>query len=126
MYYNQPLPRSFYSRPAEVVAQQLLNCLLISGSDEGRVIGRITETEAYTEGDAASHSNRGPTPRNQVMFGPAGFAYVYFTCGMHYCMNVVTGEDGQGEAVLIRAVEPTLGLELMQCRRGLSVDGIGA
>ena len=83
-----------------------------------KLIGRIVETEAYDQKDAASHSCKGETPRNSVMFGPAGRAYIYFTYGMHYCFNIVTGAAGYGSGVLIRAVEPLEGLDIMQRNRG--------
>lgn len=92
-------------------------------SDGTHTGGVITETEAYTQDDAASHSYRERTPRSDVMFGPAGRLYVYFTYGMHWCVNIVTGTEGTGEAVLLRALIPDSGLETIQKRRGNRPDG---
>ncbi len=80
--------------------------------------GTIIETEAYSQEDAASHSYKGISPRTEVMFGAAGYTYVYFTYGMHWCMNIVTGEQGHGEAVLIRAIVPERGIDIIRERRG--------
>lgn len=99
-------------------APALLGALFIHDSPEGLTSGYIVETECYTSTDAASHSFRGKTPRTEIMFGPAGYLYVYFTYGMHYCVNVVTGPEGQGEAVLIRSLQPVEGIALMRKRRG--------
>jgi DNA-3-methyladenine glycosylase len=118
----RPLSRRFYTRPSPVVARDLLGRLLVRRLDGELLVGRIVETEAYQQDDAASHSFVGRTPRNEVMFGPAGFLYVYFTYGMHFCMNVVTGRPGEGSAVLLRAAEPVSGLPVMARRRGVSSE----
>jgi|SRR5579884_4130109 len=108
----------FLEQPAETVAPRLLGCYLERELDGQKLAGKIVETEAYDQTDAASHSYRGQTPRTKVMFGPAGHLYVYFTYGMHYCCNIVCGPEGHGSAVLIRAVEPLAGEEVMAASRG--------
>jgi DNA-3-methyladenine glycosylase len=116
----RPLPRSFYARSSPEVARDLIGRLLVRRLSAVTLMGRIVECEAYQEDDPASHSFRGVTNRTEVMFGPAGRLYVYFTYGMHFCMNVVTGREGEGSAVLLRAVEPLEGLEWMRHRRGVA------
>src|SRR3954454_10309465 len=111
---RQLVSRPFYDRPVLEVARDLLGAVLVCGD----VALRLTEVEAYAGGrDPASHAFRGPTPRNAVMFGPGGHAYVYFTYGMHYCVNLVCGPDGQASAVLLRAGEIVAGLETARARR---------
>jgi DNA-3-methyladenine glycosylase len=118
------LPRSFFSRPSTAVAPELLGRVLVRILPDGtRLSARLVEVEAYQEGDPASHSYRGrPTARTEVMFGPAGHLYVYFTYGQHFCSNVVTGEDGRGSAVLLRAAQPLEGLDAMAASRGLEAE----
>ena len=113
-----PVPRSFFARPSLTVARDLLGCVLFVVRDGGRVAVRLTEVEAYDgESDPGSHAFRGQTPRNTVMYGEAGHLYVYFTYGMHYCANVVTGRPGQASAVLLRAGEVVGGADLAAGRR---------
>ena len=111
-------PAGFFSRGAEILAPDLIGCLLRKKADEGFISGVIVETEAYTGDDPASHSFRGRTVRNKPMFEKGGLAYVYLIYGVHNCFNVTSGIIGKGEAVLIRAVKPVEGIELMTANRG--------
>jgi DNA-3-methyladenine glycosylase len=122
---GQLLKRAFFEAPPQRVARRLLGKVLAHRSRAGWLAGRIVEVEAYLgphekTADPAAHSYRGPTPRNQVLFGPAGHAYVYFIYGMHSCMNVSCERVGHGGGVLIRALEPLKGLEQMARNRGLT------
>ena len=119
------IPRRFFADPPETVAPKLLGKILAHRTQAGWLAGRIVEVEAYlgphvTETpDPASHSHRGQTDRNRVMFGPPGHCYVYFIYGMYFCVNVTCEPEGRAGAVLIRALEPLLGLEEMTANRRL-------
>jgi DNA-3-methyladenine glycosylase len=113
------LPREFYARPAHEVAPELLGCVLEHETADGLVAVELTEVEAYAgDADPASHAYRGRTARNAVMFGPPGHLYVYFTYGMHFCVNIVCGAPGVAVAVLLRAGRVIVGEDLARYRRG--------
>ena len=123
MIVGGPLARGFFDRPAEEVAPELLGRFLERSSPDGTVMVRITEVEAYAgERDPASHASRGRTSRNAVMFGRPGHAYVYFTYGMHFCVNLVCLGEGTAAAVLLRAGEIESGRELARERRPRARD----
>lgn len=118
MNSGEILPSEFYNRNVTVVAKALLGKIFIRKTKQGLLSGKIVEVEAYDgKNDKASHSFNGKTNRNQIMFGKAGHLYVYFTYGMHYCANVVTGKENFGAAVLVRALEPIDGMHIMSMNR---------
>ena len=115
------LRRDFFLRYTPSVAREMLGCRLVRLRGGRRLAGIIVETEAYRGAwDPASHAHRGKTSRNEVMFGPPGHAYVYFTMGVHHCLNVTTEKEGVAAAVLIRAVQPLEGVEVMKGNRGVT------
>jgi DNA-3-methyladenine glycosylase len=114
---TQPMRIEEFSRPAEVMAEELLSCVIV----RGETAGMIVETEAYLGvDDLAAHAARGRTKRTEVLFGPAGRAYVYFIYGMHECLNIVVDVEGQPGCVLIRALQPLCGMDVMRARRNWS------
>jgi len=118
-----PLPREFYNRDPCEVSPDLLGKILVRRAGRKLLAARIVEVEAYLgENDPAAHSAVGRTPRNAVMFGPPGFAYVYFIYGNHYCLNVSCLPEGTAGAILFRAAQPLLGIEAMAKARGVAID----
>ena len=111
------LKREFFNQPTVDLAKALLGKYLVFG----RLKGIIVETEGYLKNDPGCHASKGLTPRNAVMFGPAGILYVYIIYGMYHCLNFVSGKEGEGEAVLIRALEPVEGIKMMQKRRSAAL-----
>jgi len=123
MRADRKLPSSFYARPVLAVARDCIGKILVRRTPEGLTGGRIVECEAYRgPKDLAAHSSRGRTPRTEAMFGPPGRAYVYLLYGISWAFNIVVAKEGEPHAVLVRALEPTLGLDLMAVRRGVPAD----
>jgi DNA-3-methyladenine glycosylase len=122
------ISRIFFAKPPQFVAPRLLGKLLVAGGEGGSVLaGRIVEVEAYLgphneQPDPAAHAHRGPTPRNQVLFGPAGHAYLYSIYGLYYCMNISCEREGLAGSVLLRALEPVMGIAEMARNRGLGAN----
>jgi DNA-3-methyladenine glycosylase len=121
------LRRTFFEHSPDIVGPRLLGKLLIHRSADGVMAGRIVEVEAYlgphnNTPDPAAHAHRGPTPRNQVLFGPAGHAYVYSIYGRYFCMNITCEPEGLAGCILLRALEPVAGLDRMAANRGLPRD----
>jgi DNA-3-methyladenine glycosylase len=116
------LPRDFFNRDAATVARELLGKLLVRREGRTLLAGRVVENEAYLgEDDPAAHAYAGQTARNFVLFGPPGFAYIYFIYGNHFCLNVSCMPEGRGEGVLFRAIQPVFGMETMARERGMEV-----
>lgn len=122
-FSGKKLARDFYLRPTLKVAERLLGKLLVRRLGRVLLVGRIVEVEAYLgEKDPASHAFNGKTRRNEVMFSEGGYLYVYFTYGMHFCCNVVTEQPGIGRAVLLRALEPLHGIDVMAKNRRITIE----
>ncbi|MDR3725895.1 MAG: DNA-3-methyladenine glycosylase [Terracidiphilus sp.] len=127
--FGRLLPRAFFEASPELVAPRLLGKLLVHRTGAGLLAGRIVEVEAYLgphndPPDPAAHAHRGPTPRNRVLFGPAGHAYVYAIYGRYFCMNISCEAQGRAGCVLLRALEPLAGMEQMALNRGLTANGL--
>ena len=124
--FGKALPRVFYDRDPRNVSRDLLGKVLVRRLGNNLRTARIVEIEAYLgEGDPAAHAACGRTPRNAVLFGPPGHAYVYFIYGNHYCLNISCLPDGEPGCVLVRALEPLIGIEEMAQERGLSLNSSG-
>jgi DNA-3-methyladenine glycosylase len=121
----KPLPREFFSRDPRTVSRELLGKLLVRRNGRNPLVARIVEVEAYLgTDDAAAHAASGRTARNAVLFGPPGYAYIYFIYGNHYCLNVSCLPDGIAGGVLFRALEPLQGIKEMAVLRGITLDGL--
>jgi DNA-3-methyladenine glycosylase len=127
--FGHLLPRAFFEASPDLVAPRLLGKVLVHRAGAGLLSGRIVEAEAYLgphndPPDPAAHAHRGPTPRNSVLFGPAGYAYVYAIYGRYFCMNISCEAEGRAGCVLLRALEPLAGVEQMALNRGLNANGL--